>query len=64
MELDPSGRYTIVSGSLVSRVLTIVGVYCPNIGQSTFWDILRNKLSNLGRHDLIILSDFNSVLNS
>lgn len=63
VELDPSGRYIILNGSLGSRVLTVVGVYCPNTGQSTFWDILTNRLFNFGGHGLIILGDFNTVLN-
>lgn len=62
-ELDPNGRYIILHGKLGPRTLAIVGVYCPNAGQSEFGDILGNKLSNIDKHGLIILGDFNAVLN-
>lgn len=62
-ELDSNSRYIILNGKLGSRTLMIVGVYYPNVGQSAFWDILRNKLLNFDKYDLVILGDFNAVLN-
>lgn len=59
-EMHPHGRYIIWRGGMGQRYMIIVGIYGPN---TEFWDNMKSTLFNVQNQDIIILGDFNVVIN-
>lgn len=38
-------------------------MYCPNVGQKDFWENLKNRLATYAGKEMIVLGDFNAVVN-
>lgn len=51
-----------MNGSLAHTVLTFVGIYAPNVGQAEFWEHLQNKAPKDLVRDIIVLGDFNAII--
>ncbi len=59
--VDPSGRYIILSGTIVSTQINLINVYDPNADEPSFYQDLFLSLS-LYPGQCIIGGDFNCVL--
>lgn len=59
---DSNGRYIALEILLNRRKTLIVGIYAPNNGKDTFFKELKEKIQILNYEQLILLGDFNGVL--
>ena len=59
---DKNGRYVIVEVTDKDRTYLIVNVYRPNIDDPDFYTKLYNEINNLEGKELIVVGDFNLVL--
>lgn len=62
--LDLVGRFVILHGLLCSQEITLVGLYAPNRKKNTFWEDLRHQISSCNTKEVIMLGDFNAVIDN
>lgn len=62
--LDQRGRYIVLKGLLRQVEVTMVGIYVPISEQAASWEELYSRLSIKNRGELLILGDFNMVVDS
>lgn len=60
-KIDPDSRYTIVSGKLADKPLTLISVYAPNSGHATFFKDLARALEQFADTYIILGGDRNMV---
>lgn len=61
IESDPGGRYIIVKGRMFSETITLVNIYAPNHDDSTFFQSIFLKLSDVDG-EVVVGGDFNLTL--
>ncbi|KAJ8047886.1 LINE-1 reverse transcriptase-like [Holothuria leucospilota] len=57
------GRYLIVDLKLLDKIITVVGIYDPNVDSPSFFKDLSNELSNFHCDTNVMAGDFNFVFN-
>lgn len=60
--MDQKGRYIVLRVVLNQADITIVGIYALNTEQVSFWGELYAQLNSKIRGELLILGDFNMVI--
>ena len=60
---DDSGNVLILDILIFDRKITLVNIYGPNKDTPEFYIDLENKLIEFGNNDIIIVGDFNMILN-
>ena len=60
---DDSGNILILDILIFDRKITLVNIYGPNKDTPEFYIDLENKLIEFGNNDIIIVGDFNMILN-
>ena len=60
---DPNGHFLIVNVKCANKVTTIVNVYGPNEDDPKFFTTLFHKIHEIRAKELIIVGDYNLVLN-
>lgn len=61
-DIDPSGRYVFLNGSLNNKPITLANLYAPNQQQLNFLDQSVSSLQQFRKGDIILGGDFNHVI--
>lgn len=59
---DSEGQYLIMQGLVSGKLWTIAGIYTPQTQKGDFFDLLINELEDFTNGNLIIMGDFNAVM--
>ena len=59
---DPKGNYLISEMIFCDNPLLLVGVYAPNKDIDEWWEELYEKIDALNYRDVIIIGDFNQIM--
>lgn len=60
---DLHGRYLIVDLKLLDKIITVVGIYGPNVDSPSFFKDLSNEMSYFHCDTIVMAGDFNFVFN-
>ena len=62
VESDSQGNFIIISFTTNDKELLLVSIYGPNKDDPAFYEELSNRIKNYGNNNVILVGDFNMVL--
>jgi len=63
MQQDVNGNKLILDINIKGKQITIINIYGPNRDNPTFYEHIREDINYYGNEIVIILGDFNMVMN-